>query len=71
MAGRKKTPARGKRKAKMGRPAIPTDQLRRNRILVTLTDAELAMLQRFAEKKELALGTAIHDVLVRSLKRRK
>ena len=71
MAARKKTPARGKPKAKMGRPAVPPDQIRRNRVLVTLTDAEYEMLRRFAETKDLALGTAVHDVLVRALKRRK
>ncbi len=71
MGARKKTPARRKRKAKMGRPTVPPGELRRNRILVTLTDAEFKMLQKLAEEKGAALGTAVHDVLVRALKRRR
>ncbi len=55
----------------MGRPTIPREELRRNRVMVTLTDAEFEMLRRLADEKSQALGTAIRDVLVRSLKRRK
>ena len=69
MGKSKKTLAR--RKAKMGRPTIPREELRRNRVMVTLTDAEFEKLQRLAGEKDQALGTAIRDVLVRALKRRK
>ena len=55
----------------MGRPTVPADQLRRNRVLVTLTDSEFRMLELLADEKGQALGTAIHDVLVRALKRRR
>ena len=70
MAAKKKTRA-GSQKAKMGRPAVAPETVQRNRVVVTLTDAELKMLRRFAGEKDLPLGTAVRDVLVRALKRRK
>lgn len=56
----------------MGRPpgtGGPPESVRRNRVVVMLTDAELATLHRLAESRELPLGTVAYQLLVRSLRR--
>ena len=66
MSARKK----GARRMKVGRPAMPLEQLRRNRIVVMLTDGELAKLHRIAEQEGLGLGTVAHALLAKLLERR-
>lgn len=64
------TKKRGRRTT-MGRPAGPPELVRRNRIVVMLTDAELAKLERLARDKDQPLGTAAYELLGGALKRRK
>jgi hypothetical protein len=54
-----------------GRRPGPTDTVRRNRVTITLTDAELAKLHRLAEKKDLPLGTAAYEIVARVLARQR
>ena len=53
-----------------GRKATP-GEVRRNRVVVMLTDAELAKLHRWAEQKDLPLGTVAYQVVARALARRR
>jgi hypothetical protein len=55
----------------MGRPAKPREEVRRNRVVVMLTDEELAKLHRWAEERDLPLGTVAYEVVGRALARRK
>jgi hypothetical protein len=38
-------------------------------VTFTLTDAELAKLERLAEEKDLPLGTVAYEIVVRTLRR--
>ena len=56
----------------MGRPpgtGGPPELVRRNRVVVTLTDAELAVLERMAGDRP--LGTVLYELVARGLKRAK
>ena len=53
-----------------GRKATPGGG-RRNRVVVMLTDAELAKLHRWAEEKDLPLGSIAYEIVGRALARRK
>jgi hypothetical protein len=64
-----KLPARGR--GKVGRPRKPIEETRRNRVVITLTDAELANLHRWAEERDLPLGTVAYEIVGRALARRK
>ncbi len=54
-----------------GRKAGPQEQVRRNRVTVLLTDAEFALLHRVAKQKNAPVGTAAHEIISRSLARRR
>lgn len=54
----------------MGRPPGPPEQVRRNRVAVMLTDAELAQLERLAADQAVPLGTALHRLVSRALRRK-
>ena len=69
MAARKSKRAGGQKR--MGRPAAPPQTLRRNRVVVMMTDTEVEKLHRLAANKEIAVGTAAYEILARALKRRK
>ncbi len=62
--------ARKKGAAKMGRPAGPPENVRRNRIVVMVTDAELAKLHRMAEGSGRPLGSVAYELLTKTLHRR-
>jgi hypothetical protein len=63
---------RGGRKAQeMGRPAKPSEEVRHNRVVVLLTDAELAKLHRLAQRKALPRGTAAYEIVARALARQR
>lgn len=49
----------------------PVTVIRRNRVVVMLTDGELANLRRVAEGRELPLGTVAHEFVARALTRRR
>lgn len=55
----------------MGRPPAPPEQVRRNRVVVMLTDAELAALHRVADAAARPLGTVAHELLTRALRKAK
>jgi len=55
----------------MGRPAKPAEELRRNRVVIMLTDAELAKLHRLADERALPLGTVAYSVFAKALTRQK
>jgi len=67
---RGKVATRKKGAAKVGRPAGPPEDVRRNRIVVMLTDGELAKLHRLAGEKDLPLGTVAYEFVARGLSRR-
>ena len=65
---------RGARRKSMGRPkgsGGPPEKVRRNRVVITLTDAELAKLHRLADRKNLPLGTAAYEIVARALGRQR
>jgi hypothetical protein len=45
-------------------------EIRRNRVVVMLTDAEHSKLAALASKLDVPLGTAAHDLVARALRRR-
>ena len=49
----------------------PPESVRRNRVVVMLTDAELATLDRMAADSGLPLGTMLYQLVKRSLRTRK
>ncbi|HTF32791.1 MAG TPA: hypothetical protein VK714_03705 [Myxococcota bacterium] len=68
--GAKKKGSWGGARPGSGPKAKPTGQVRRNRIVVMLTDGELAKLHRLAEEKSLPLGTVAYEFVARGLTRR-
>ena len=63
--------ARKGRRKKVGRPPKAPEEKRRNRLTITLTDGELAKLNRIAEDTEQPLGTVAREIVARALRRRK
>jgi hypothetical protein len=61
---------RGGRK-RVGRPRKRLQDARRNRVVIMLTDAELATLNRIAKASDLPLGTTAYEIVGRALARRK
>ena len=64
-------PSRERTVRKVGRPRKPVEESRRNRVVVMLTDAELARLHRLADEKGLPFGTVAYELVARALIRRK
>ena len=56
------------RPKRIGRPPLPTNARRRNRVTIMLTDREAVALRRAADRAE-ALGTAARRVLLGALGR--
>ena len=54
----------------MGRPAGPPERVRRNRVVVLLTDEELRKLEAVADAADEPVGTAAYNIVARSLRRR-
>ena len=52
---------------RMGRPPGPPEQVRRNRIATTLTDAEMRALERLAAERGVPTGTALYQLVKRKL----
>ena len=61
---------KGRRK-KVGRPPKVPEEKRRNRLTITLTDAELAKINQIADATERPLGTVVHEIVARVLRRKK
>ena len=55
----------------MGRPPGPPEQVRRNRVVVMLTDADLATLHRMADAQAKPLGTVAYEIVSKGLRRAK
>ena len=60
----------GPRKGSGRRPVVE-GQVRRNRVVVMLTDDQLVKLEKLADQKDLPVGTVAYDFVARALKRRK
>ena len=72
--GQVRRKGRGGPRPGSGRPRGSGKELeavRRNRVVVMLTDAELKKLRRLADQKDLPLGTAAYEFVGRGLKRRR
>ena len=59
----------GPRKGSGRKPTSREGTVRRNRVVVTLTDSELAALNRLAEAQRLPLGTMAYGFVARGLRR--
>jgi len=59
------------RSRKVGRPPKPLDEARRNRLTITLTDAEIEAIRAIAEARGLPLGSVVHELVARALARRR
>lgn len=53
--------------ARMGRPPLPREKTRPNRLVTFLTDAELETLRHEAESAGLSLSAKAHQLLKHSL----
>lgn len=67
----KKKNGRGGPRPGAGRPRGPGHKVRHNRVTLLLTDDEIAKLQRWAEERDLPLGTVAYEIVGRALARRK
>ena len=70
MAAVKKRGWGGPRKGAGRKPSTGAG-LRRNRVVVALTDPEMTELQKLAATRDLPIGTAAYEILSRALKRRR
>jgi hypothetical protein len=66
-----KKKGRGGPRPGSGRPREAGHLVRRNRVVIMLTDGEIAKLHRLAEERELPLSTAAYEIVGRALARRK
>ena len=63
----------GGKRPRAGRPkgsGGPPELVRRNRVVVMLTDAELVTLEQVAEGADVPVATAAYEIVARSLRRR-
>lgn len=51
----------------MGRPPSPPQKVRSKRVVTYVTNAELAKLERIADREAKPLSTVVHQILTRSL----
>jgi len=61
--------ARKAKRPKLGRPPGPPEQVRRNRLVLTLRDSDLEALQRIADERAMPVGTVAYQILARGLGR--
>jgi hypothetical protein len=59
-----------KQAIRKGRPELPSKRRRSRRVAVMVTESELAGLQELASEQGVSISTALHSILVRSLRRR-
>ena len=71
MTGKKKIELRGGARLGSGRKPGPPELVRRNRLVITLTDSEFAKLKKWARFGKLPTSTLAYDFVARALKRRK
>ena len=53
----------------MGRPPGPPQRVRPNRVVTYVTNAELAKLERIADREAKPLSAVVHQILSKSLDR--
>ena len=53
----------------MGRPPGPAEQVKRNRIGITVTDAEKARLEKIADERGVPVSAVIYELISRMLRR--
>ena len=68
MATKRKSKRGGPRRGS-GRPRHPEGDVRRNRVVVMVTDGERAILHRMAETHQLPLATVAHRLMASALRR--
>ena len=56
---------------RMGRPPKPAEQVRRNQVGTTVTDAEKARLEGIADDRGVPVSVVIYELIRRVLRRRK
>jgi hypothetical protein len=61
---------RGGARPGAGRPRGPSGEIRRNRVVALLADAEFKKLERWANERALPLGALAREILERALRRR-
>lgn len=61
---------RGGARPGSGRPKGSDETVRRNRVVVMLTDGELQKLRDWADERSIPVGTVAYEVVARALKRR-
>ena len=59
------------RKPRRGRPPVAPERKRSVRVSVMVTPGEYEALERLAADQGLTLSTALHEIVVRSLRRRR
>lgn len=55
---------------KVGRPPGPRENVRRNRLGISVTDAERKQLERWAAEEGRPVGVLLHGIVKRALERR-
>ena len=53
----------------MGRPLVPVEDLRRNRVGTTVTDAEREDLEQIADERGVPVSAVIYELISRMLRR--
>ena len=59
-----------RKRLKMGRPAGPPEDVRRNRVATTFTDGELRELERMADERRIPVGTLLYELVKPKIRRR-
>ncbi len=55
----------------MGRPPLPRSQLRRNRLMIHLTDGEMKRLVQLAQRRDIEVEALAREILVAAIGRRR
>ena len=55
----------------MGRPPRPAEQVRRNKVGTTLTDAEREQIEQIADERGVPVSAVIYELISRMLRRQK
>jgi antitoxin component of RelBE/YafQ-DinJ toxin-antitoxin module len=55
----------------MGRPPGPAEDVRRNKVGTTVTDAEREHLEQIADERGVPVSVVIYELISRMLRRRK
>jgi len=55
------------RRRRMGRPLVPLEKARPNRVVTFVTNSEFTQLQEIAERKGVSLSATVQEILAGSL----